>query len=136
MPNSSRVVSPGPGARSVRTAAGAALRPPADWVLVPPGDAALTRRLKAAGPTWSVQEKRGRKNFSLGVWPPQAVVAVVRDQLAAERSTPAYARKREAGAHREREHARYAQSFRQAVLDFLAFDGRHADLAGRLAAWP
>src|SRR5437764_5696739 len=95
MPDRSRVVSPGPDPRSVRTAEGEVLRPPADWVLVPPGDAALTRRLKAAGPTWAVQEKKGRKTFSLGVWAPQSAVAAVREQLAAERAAPAHAKKRE-----------------------------------------
>ena len=34
------------------------LVPPADWVLVPPGDAALTRRVKAGGPHWLVKEKK------------------------------------------------------------------------------
>ena len=134
MPDRSRVVSPGPDDCSVRTAAGEVLRPPADWVLVPPGDAALTRRVKAAGPAWAVQEKRGRKTFSRGLWAAQAVVEAVRAQLAAERARPSYARKLEAGARRrEREQTEYVAFFEQAVLRFLAFDGRYAELAGRLA---
>jgi hypothetical protein len=134
MPDRSRVVSPGPDGHSVRTADGQVLRPPAGWVLVPPGDAALTRRVKAAGPTWAVQEKNGRKTFSLGVWAPQAAVAAVRARLAAERATPAYAKKREADRRRrEHEQAKYVEEFRRAVLDFLAFDARHAELAERLA---
>ena len=36
---------------------------------------ALTRRVKAAGPTWQVQEKRGRKIFSRGLWCSSADVA-------------------------------------------------------------
>ncbi|MFO0926983.1 MAG: hypothetical protein U0736_08065 [Gemmataceae bacterium] len=90
----SLVVAPGPDERSVRTAAGVVLRPPADWVLLPPGDATLTRRVKAAGPTWTVQEKRGRKLFSRGVWAAAATVEAVRAALAAERDTPAYAKAR------------------------------------------
>jgi hypothetical protein len=35
-----------------------------DWVLVPPGDAALTRRIKAAGDYFAVAEKKGRKVYS------------------------------------------------------------------------
>lgn len=135
MPNQTRIVSPGPaGERSVRTADGLVLHAPADWVLVPPGDPGLTRRVKAAGPTWTVQEKKGRKIFSRGVWAPGAVVESIRDDLAAERATPQYAKKREAGARRrEREQADYVEDFRRAVLDFLAFEARHAHLAGELA---
>src|SRR5438094_1944930 len=104
MPNHVRIVSAGPHERSVRTAQGEILTPPADWILLPPGDAALTRRVKAAGPTWTVQEKRGRKVFSRGVWASLATVEAIRAQLSGERSTPAYTRKREADARRrERE---------------------------------
>src|SRR5688500_6607019 len=118
MPEQTRVVSPGPDERSVRTATGEVLRPPAGWVLLPPGDAALTRRVKAAGPTWTVQEKRGRKTFSRGVWAPAAVVEEVRQHLAAERSAPAYARKREADSRRrDRRQATYVEDFQEAVLD-------------------
>jgi len=42
------------------------------WVLLPPGDAALTRRVKAAGDHWVVAEKKGRKVFAakwLIIWP-------------------------------------------------------------------
>ena len=67
MSDQTRTVSPGPDGQSVRTASGDILRIPLGWVLVPPGDAGLTRRIKAAGPTWTVQQKRGRKTFSLGL---------------------------------------------------------------------
>jgi hypothetical protein len=102
--------------------------------LVPPGDPALTRRIKAAGPSWTVQQKRGRKVFSHGVWAPQAVVETVRAQLVDERGTPAHARRREANARRrDSEQADYGEQFRGAVLEFLAFDPRYAELAERLA---
>jgi hypothetical protein len=134
MADQTRIVLPGPDDRSVRTAGGEILRPPADWVLVPPGDAALTRRVKAGGPTWTVQEKHGRKIFSRGVWASQAVVEAVRLELAAERALPQYVRKREADARRrKRTQTDYVGEFHQAVLDFLAFDARYADLAQRLA---
>jgi len=45
MPEQTLIVSPGPGACSVRTARGEVLEAPADWVLLPPRDAALTRRV-------------------------------------------------------------------------------------------
>src|SRR5688572_33048173 len=106
MPHQTRTVSPGPHDRSVRTADGQVLMPPANWVLLPPGDAGLTRRVKAAGPTWTVQEKKGRKIFSRGVWAAGDVVERVRAELDAERATPAYAKRREADAkRRDREQA-------------------------------
>jgi len=135
MPNQTRIVSPGPTDRSVRSASGEVLHPPPDWVLLPPGDAALTRRVKTAGPTWTVQEKRCRKIFSRGIWAPQATVERVQAELVAERATPPYARKREADTRRrEHQQADYVEDFRQAVLAFLAFDSRHAGLADRLAS--
>jgi len=78
MPHQTRVVAPGPDARSVRAADGQLLRAPADWVLVPPGDPGLTRRIKAAGPTWTVQEKVGRRMFSRGVWASRSSVCSIR----------------------------------------------------------
>src|SRR5215470_7187176 len=115
-----RIVFPGPDESSVRTSSGEVMRPPEGWVLLPPGDAALTRRVKAAGPTWTVQEKRGRKTFSRGVWAPAAVVEAVREELAAERSDPAHAQRKEADARRrERTQAEYVETFHGAVLTFL-----------------
>ncbi|HEX2971081.1 MAG TPA: DUF2293 domain-containing protein [Tepidisphaeraceae bacterium] len=134
MPEQTRIVMPGREERTVRTAEGQVLVAPADWVLVRPGDAALTRRVKAAGPTWTVQEKKGRKIFSLGVWARGAVVETIRKELLVERAAPAYTRRREADARRrEREQAEYVQVFQQAVLAFLNFDARYAALAARLA---
>ncbi len=134
MPDRTRIVSAGPDVRSVRADTGRILYPPAEWVLVPPGDPALTRRIKAAGPTWSVQEKKGRKVFSRGVWASGAVVEAIRGELAAERATSAYARRRTAGARRRELHqTEYVREFHQAVVNALAFHSRYADLAQRLA---
>lgn len=134
MLNQTLIASPGPTDRSVRTSSGAILHPPADWVLIPPGDATLTRRVKAAGPSWTVQEKKGRKLFSRGVWAPSAIVEQIRAQLVAERATPEYAKQREASTRRrQREQADYIGEFQTAVLDFLAFHPLHAALAERLA---
>src|SRR3954468_18396010 len=114
MPEQTRIVKPGPVARSVVTSDGHQLTAPADWILLPPGDAGLTRRVKAAGPTWTVQEKKGRKVFSRGVWAAQATVEAIRAELVVERSAPAYARKREAdGCRRERVQGEYVEEFRR-----------------------
>ena len=45
---------PGPTPNTVRAADGKVLTVPEGWVLLPPGDAALTRRVKAAGDHWVV----------------------------------------------------------------------------------
>jgi hypothetical protein len=134
MPTQTRIVSPGPDARSVRTDGGEVLRAPNDWTLLPPGDPALTRRTKEAGPSWTVREKVGRRTFSRGVWAPAAVVESIRKQLEVERADPAHARRRQADAERrERLQEDYVQDFRCAVLQYLGFHPRHAALAEQLA---
>lgn len=134
MPDQTRIVAPGPRDRTVRTADGQILHAPAGWELLPPGDAGLTRRVKAAGPTWTVQEKKGRKTFSRGVWAPADRLAAVRAKLEAERSTDAYAKRRATDtARRERKQTEYVEDFRGAVLAFLDFAPCHAGLAEQLA---
>jgi hypothetical protein len=109
-------------------------RAPEGWVCVPPGDAALTRRLKQAGPSWAVVEKRGRKTFSKGLWVPAGSVDAIKDALAAERSTDAYARKRQADtSRREAAQASYVATFEAEVAAFLAFSPRWAELGADIA---
>jgi len=113
---------------------GRRLSPPATWACLPPGDAGLTRRVKAAGPSWAVIEKKGRKAFSKGLWAPRENIEAARAALEAERSTDAYAKKRQADvARRERTHAAYAVSFEQEVHGFLAFAPRWHELARTVA---
>lgn len=130
----SKVVAPGSAERLIRTADGRELSIPDGWELLPPGDAALTRRVKAGGPSWTVQEKKGRRTFSKGVWAPADRIAAVRADLEVERSTESYAKKRQADAkRRERKQGEYVEDFQQAVLSFLNFGLRHADVAASLA---
>src|SRR5271166_1330245 len=125
---------PGPTPNTVRSADGRVLTAPEGWVLLPPGDAALTRRVKAAGDHWVVAEKRGRKIFSKGVWAPSATIERIRTELEAERSTEGYAKRKEADARRrDKAQAEYIEDFTGAVVSFLAFHPTHADLADRLA---
>src|SRR5690349_2145916 len=103
---------PGPTPNSVRTTDGRVLTAPAGWILLPPGDAALTRRVKAAGEHWVVAEKKGRKLFSRGVWTDGATVARIRAELEAERNTEGFARKKEGDARRrEKAQAEYVEDF-------------------------
>lgn len=134
MTHQTRIVAPGPNRRTVRTSDGQLLVAPEDWELLPPGDATLTRRVKAADATWTVQEKKGRRTFSKGVWAPKARIASIRAELEAERSTDAYAKRRAAQtARRDRKQKEYVQDFRQVVYAFLDFDPRYDDLAEQLA---
>jgi len=108
---------------------------PEGWALLPPGDAGLTRRVKAAGPSWTVKEKRGRKMFSRGVWAPAENIEAAKAALDEERASPAYQKKLEAGRRRRAvEQERYVEDFEAAVRDYLAFDRRHAALEREMAA--
>ena len=134
MPLETRIVTPGPNDRTVRTKDGVVLPVPEDWELLPPGDAALTRRVKAAGPSWTVQETKGRKTFSRGVWAPADRIAAIRSELEGERSTAAYAKRRAAdAARREKKHDDYVEDFRGTVVAFLDFASCYAGLADQLA---
>lgn len=125
---------PGPTPNSVRAADGKVLEVPAGWTLLPPGDAALTRRVKAAGEHWVVAEKKGRKVFSRGVWAAASTIDRIRLDLEAERSTESFARKKEADARRRGQaQAEYVEDFHGAVLGFLSFHPVYSDLAARLA---
>ncbi len=125
---------PGPTPGTVRAADGRVLTTPDGWILLPPGDAALTRRIKAAGDHWVVAEKKGRKVFSRGIWTSAATVERIRADLEAERGTEGFAKKKEAGARRrEKAQAEYVEDFHGAVVAFLAFHPGHAELADRLA---
>jgi hypothetical protein len=124
----------GPTSNTVRAADGSVLAAPEGWALLPPGDAGLTRRVRAAGDHWVVKEKVGRRMFSRGLWAPATTIDRIRAELEAERSTEGYARQKEAASRRREEaQAGYVEDFHGAVVTFLAFHPGHADLADRLA---
>src|SRR3954465_9899305 len=121
---------PGPTPTTVRPAEGKVLTVPDAWILLPPGDAALTRRVKAAGDHWVVQETKGRKVFSRGVWAPAATIDKIRAGLQAERATETFAKKRAGDARRrQKAQAIYVEDFTGAVVTFLGFHPSHATLA-------
>jgi hypothetical protein len=134
MPDQTRIVSPGLRPGTVIFDGGTIRDIPAGWELLSPGDATFTRRTKAGGPSWTVQEKRGRKTFSRGVYAPADRIAAVREALEAERSTEAYAKRRASDVRRrDQKQADYVESFQESVERFLAFDKRYSELAARLA---
>src|SRR5262245_53358890 len=102
---------PGPTPKTVRAADGKVLTVPDGWILLPRGDTALTRRVKAAGDHWVVQEKKGRKTFSRGVWAPAATIDRVRAELDAERATDGYTKCKKANARRrDKAQAEYVEN--------------------------
>ena len=125
---------PGPTPNTVRAADGTILTAPEGWILLPPGDSALTRRVKEAGHHWVVQEKKGRKVFARGVWAPAATIERIRAELEVERSTEYFAKRKDTDARRcEKAQAEYVEDFLGAVATFLAFHENYTDLAERLA---
>ena len=81
-----------------------------------------------------MQEKKGRKVFSRGVWAPADNIAACRQQLDAERCTEQYAKRRASdAARREKKQEAYVEDFHGAVVDFLDFASKYNQLAISLA---
>ena len=126
----SRTFAPGPRPATVVDADGNVLTVPAGWIILKPGDAAHTRRVKAVADHWIIQEKKGRKTFARGLWASAVAIERIRLDLAAERSTEKYAKRLEADSRRrEKVQAEYVEDFSQSVLKFLNFHERHSELA-------
>ncbi len=107
---------------------------PRSWALLPPGDAALSRRIKKDGPTWTVKEPKGRKMFSKGIYAPAERIEFLKKQLVGEREDPSYQKKLDAGrARREREQEVYKKEFWAAVVAYLDFHPDIDDLATDMA---
>ena len=118
----------------VRTKGGEYLEVPADWAHLPPGDAAVTRRVKQAGPSWVVQEKRGRKMFSKGIYAPKATIERELEKRAAEVKTDSYKKKLDSSRKRAaKKQEEYEEEFEQSVRKFLAFKPVYEDLEARFA---
>ncbi len=107
---------------------------PEGWEYVPKGDAALTRRIKASGNYWVVMTHYKQKPTTAGLCAPQSVVAAIRRKLEDERADPGYVQKLEKGrAYRAKKELAYQGDFKQAILAFIQFHPRWAELADRLA---
>lgn len=134
MPIQNKDVRPHPQPRKVIAQDGQILTAPDDWDLLEPGDATLTRRVKAAGPTWTVKEKRGRRVISLGIWADKESIELNRLKLLVERQDPAYKNRLQAGRQRRaKQEANYASEFRQEIVTFLNFHSRYHALAEEMA---
>jgi TfoX/Sxy family transcriptional regulator of competence genes len=130
MAHQSLEVRPSKNSREVITADGKVLKVPDEWDLLMPGDAALSRRIKKDGPTWTMFEMKGRKKFSRGIWAPADRIDALEAELQVEREDPSYQKKLDAGrARRAKEQVVYAVDFEAAVFEFLAFESGHFELA-------
>ncbi len=127
-------VSPSSKPRHVVTAKGETIKIPDSWVLLEPGDAALSRRIKKDGPTWTMKEKKGRRLFSKGIWAPADRIEALRAELAQERLDPSYQKKLDAGRkQRENEQVAYAADFESSVRHYLSFAPAYTTLAASMA---
>lgn len=134
MPTETREVRPFSKPRHVLTSDARILAVPADWDLLPPGDAALSRRIKEDGPTWTMIELKGNKRFSRGIWAPAARIAALKAERASEVLDPAYQRKLNAGRmRRAEEQIAYVEEFSLSVLAFLNFHPSLQTDAGLMA---
>ncbi len=102
--------------------------------MLPPGDGPLTKMVKAKGPIWLVQVKVKNRMISKGIWAANEHILAARKELALKRSAPGYAQKKEQLLARKKlKNQQYAQQFHRAVLTYLRFHPRHAELADKMA---
>ena len=79
--------------RQLKDKAGNIYTVPAAWDNLPAGDASVTRKLKSLGPTWTVQEKKGRKTFSHGVWAAKKNIEKAKALVDTQRADPKHQKK-------------------------------------------
>lgn len=95
---------------------------PENWVFVPSGDPALTRRLKRDGAFCPVKKKVRNRLIDVGLFAHADQVLKHRQELAEARSQPEYQRKRTAARrYRERQEENYREEFYAALIRYLDF---------------
>ncbi|MAE83401.1 MAG: hypothetical protein CMB80_11735 [Flammeovirgaceae bacterium] len=128
-----RLMKPGPNGQVINEY-GIAEKPPSDWAFLKAGDAAVTRKVTAAGPIWRVQVKKGRRLQSLGIWAPQSNISQAKIEVEAIRADPGYAKKQASAAKtRARKQENYMAEFQMEVAKYLNFHSRYADLQSKIA---
>ena len=130
MHNQTLEVRPSTQSGHVLSLEGKQLKVPKGWSLLPPGDAALSRRIKKDGPSWTIKEPKGRKMFSQGILAPADRIEAIRQDLLKERADPSYEKKLEAGRKkRALQEQHYRSEFQHSIFVFLAFHSSYEDLA-------
>ena len=121
-----RIVQPSRIEGTVLSESGERLTPPDDWAFLKAGDAAVTRSVKAKGPTWVVQIRKGRRMMTRGIWAKEHDIHESRQEVEAKRATPEYAKKRETDlARRSVKQETYLVDFCNEVVQFLGFHPRY-----------
>ena len=107
---------------------------PASWENLPAGDASVTRKMKSLGPTWTVQEKKGRKTFSHGVWAAKEQLDEAKALVQAQRADPKHQMKlAQAKVRREEKEVVFGDDFLQEITKFLDFDKKYQTLVEQLS---
>ncbi len=120
--------------KTLKDKAGTVFIVPENWVNLPAGDASITRKLKSLGPTWTVQEKKGRKTFSHGVWAAQVQLQEAKALVEAQRRDPKHQKKlAQAKVRREEKEEVFGEDFQQAIISFLNFNEQYQTLVEQLA---
>lgn len=120
--------------RRLKDKAGKVFTVPATWDNLPAGDASVTRKLKSLGPTWTVQEKKGRKTFSHGVWAAKEHIEKAKALVEAQRADPKHQKTlAQAKVRREKKEAVFGEDFQQAIIRFLNFDKKYQTFVEQLA---
>jgi len=134
MPNETRTFLITKSDTSLKDKSGKVFTVPDGWENLPAGDASVTRKLKSLGPTWTVQEKKGRKTFSHGVWAPRENLQQAKSLVEAQRADPKHQKKlAQAKVRREEKEEVFGEDFQQAIVTFLNFDKKYQTLVETLA---
>lgn len=128
-----RILSPGKN-NTLTDENGKEVALPAGWDFLPSGDAAITRKVTAMGSYWRVQERKGRKVFSHGLWAPSENINIAKKQTTLQRQDPLYQRKLDQSRiRREKQQEIYSQEFKAEIRHFLNFHPKHKELEEKVA---
>lgn len=130
----SRIVAPGRRSGTVLSEDGVELDIPKGWRFLAAGDSGLTRKVKAMGPHWVEQIKRGRRIYTQGIWVDPEYVARANAELEEKRNSTEYKKKREGDLkRREKKQELYVEDFHAALVAFLAFAECYSSIAQKIA---
>ena len=120
--------------RRLKDKTGSFFSVPAGWENLPAGDASVTRKMKSLGPTWTVQEKKGRKAFSHGVWAAKEQIEEAITLVEAQRADPKHQKKlAQLKVRREEKETVFGENFQQEIIEFLNFDQKYHLLVEQLS---
>jgi hypothetical protein len=133
MAQNSNIFTPGPN-NTIINSSGEKVSPPKDWAFLPAGDAGLTRKVTSQGTFWRVQEKKGRRFISKGIWAPKEVIEKAKEVVSDLRQTEEYKKARTyAVQRRKKQQSEYKKEFLSAVKSFLNFHQNHKKAEDLLA---